>query len=470
MAYTKDILLNLSRKLLSIKNKNIDLTTGTVLEDLGVEAQAQILSLISEDIDRVKNQQSLNPEYFTDAEADELVKPFNITRNQATKATGSVTFASSTQPSASSPILIPLGTRISGSNGTSTFYYVTTTEGSITSSSPFNSQTGYYETTVGIEAVSPGTSSNLGIGYINQMSSSISGVSAIYNKNAIVNGSDIETTADLLNRYTLMWRGRNRNTESGILAWTYTNPQVKEAIVVGPNSEYTLRGPGAVDVYVRGSAATQFTQTVTKMTKEVYLTQCPVIDPTNNIVVTVNGVSYYESDNYFTFVKDTETIFQNSVSAKDKLVWTEAGYEIIKNQDSYTISYTYDSTVSALQAMYDNDEERLITGDLLARSTTQVNIIMEFGINVYSGYDKNATISLVKTNIQNFVNTLPLNTTVRESDIVAIVEGTTGVNYTNLPFLQFHVYGEEDPNKLVADIEASPLEYFRVDADDIIVG
>ena len=44
MAYTKDILLNLSRKLLSIKNKNIDLTTGTVLEDLGVEAQAQILS------------------------------------------------------------------------------------------------------------------------------------------------------------------------------------------------------------------------------------------------------------------------------------------------------------------------------------------------------------------------------------------------------------------------------------------
>ena len=122
MAYTKDILLNLSRKLLSIKNKNIDLTTGTVLEDLGVEAQAQILSLISEDIDRVKNQQSLNPEYFTDAEADELVKPFNITRNQATKATGSVTFASSTQPAASSPILIPLGTRVSGSNGTSTFY------------------------------------------------------------------------------------------------------------------------------------------------------------------------------------------------------------------------------------------------------------------------------------------------------------------------------------------------------------
>ena len=120
--------------------------------------------------------------------------------------------------------------------------------------------------------------------------------------------------------------------------------------------------------------------------------------------------------------------------------------------------------------MYDNDEDRLITGDLLARSTTQVNIIMEFGISVYSGYDKNATISLVKTNIQNFVNTLPLNTPVRESDIVAIIEGTTGVNYTNLPFLQFHVYGEEDPNKLVADIEASPLEYFRVDADDIIVG
>ena len=471
MAIEKDTLLSLAKKLISTRNNKIDLSTGTVLNDLGVDSTAQILATLSADIDRVLGQQSLDSNYFSDEEADMFVQAYGLTRKAPTKATGTVTFATNTLPTASSPIVIPVGTVVYSQkdNGSSALNYVTTTSGSITNSSPLNSNTGYYEVSVGIQAVSAGTEYNVGIGYINGLKNTISGVNAVYNKNAIVNGTDIEDTSSLLNRFLILWRGRNRNTEPGILAWTYENPVVEEALVVGPNSEYTLRGPGSVDVYVRGTTETAYTQTVTQMTAEVLFDRQPVIH-TDSLFVTINGVNYTEADGVFAVVKDTNTIYQSSSDAHDKLVWTEEGQQLIENLDTYTITYSYNSLISDLQTMYDTSSDRLITGDILARETKQVGLVMEFGITPLSGYDKASVITLVKTNIQSFINTTKLNTDIKQSDIVAIIEGTDGVSYTDLPFAQFHKVGETDENKLVADIDATPLEYFRIDSDNIIIG
>lgn len=471
MAITKDTLLSLSKKLISSRNNNIDLTTGTVLSDLGVDATAQILASLSEDIDRIIEQQSLNSAYFTDEEADMLVQAFGITRKEPGIATGNVTFATRELPSASSPIIIPVGTQVytSSENNSTSYYYETTSSGSITSTAPFNVNTGYYEVTVSIKAVSPGTDYNVGIGYINGLRSSITGVSAVYNKNAIVNGTDTESTDSLLNKFLIYWRGRNRNTEPGILAWTYENPVVEEAKVIGPNSDYSLRGPGAVDVYVRGITDLTYTQTVTTITKEVRFVKQPVIN-VDTLYVTVGTNNFTINDGVFAIVKDTETIYQGSNQAHDKLVWTDDGYEIVRNVASYTITYSYNSLIDDLQSMYDNDNERLITGDILARETYKVEVVMEFGITTFPGVDKATTISLVKTNIQNYVNTTPLNTDLKQSDIVAIIEGTDGVSFTELPFLQFHRVGETDEKKMVADIDSSPLEYFRVQNENIIIG
>ena len=469
MAITKDTLLSLAKKLISVRNNSIDLSTGTVLNDLGVDATAQILASISADIDRIIGQQSLDSQYFTDEEADMLVQAYGLTRNGATKASGSVTFATNVLPQASSPIVIPVGTQVYATQGSNSLYFITTTSGSITNTSSLNPNTGYYETTVGVQAVSSGSEYNVGIGYINGLSSSISGVSAVYNKNAIVNGSDVETTDALLKRFIISWRGRNRNTEPGILAWTYENPSVDEAIVVGPNSEFSLRGPGAVDVYVRGIIEASYVQTVIHIKREEILDKQPLISR-STLYVTVNGVNYHESDGVFSIVRDTNTIYQSSSEGHDKIVWTEEGYGLVENADQYTITYSYNSLIDDLQTMYDTGEGRLVTGDILARATEQVNVIMEFGITPLSGYDKNAVISLVKTNIQNYVNTTPLNTDLKQSDIIAIIESTDGVSYTDLPFAQFHRIDETDESKMVADINASPLIYVRISSEDIIIG
>ena len=69
MAYTKDSLLELAKKVISLRNSSVDLTTGTVLSDVGVDATAQVLESISNDVDRIVGQQRLDPAYFTDEEA-----------------------------------------------------------------------------------------------------------------------------------------------------------------------------------------------------------------------------------------------------------------------------------------------------------------------------------------------------------------------------------------------------------------
>lgn len=472
MAFTKQDILDIFYKQLSIKNSAVDLTTGTVVRDLGVESTAEVLAQLSSDTDNLRGMISLNPDYFTDEEADQYAQSYDITRHGPQKASGTVTFGAINSPDASSPIVIPSGTIVQGkASETSTpISYTTTTDCVITSTSPFNNNTGYYEATASIEAVIPGIESNMGIGYINQLQNTIEGVTAVYNKNALVNGTETETTESLLERVNLKRNGRNTNTTQGLLAQVYENPKVTQALIVDPNSEYSLRGPGAVDVYVLGEMLTQYTQTVSDMTKEVQLEKCPVVDPDSSIYVTVNGVTYTESDNMFTFVKDTQTIYMSSYLSKDKLVWTDVGYDVIKNASSYTITYDYNGLISDLQNTLDDDSTRLITGDVLVRDTARTDVIMEFGISVLNGYDKNSVILEIKSNIENYINNLVLGSDLRQSDITNIVENTQGVDYMALPYLQFQRVGNTDPSKTVADILSSPLEYLRVTSENIIIG
>ena len=47
-----------------------------------------------------------------------------------------------------------------------------------------------------------------------------------------------------------------------------------------------------------------------------------------------------------------------------------------------------------------------------------------------------------------------------------LVEGVDGVDYVKLPMRQFNLKGVDG----VSDVDSSPLEYIRVDSDDILIG
>lgn len=472
---TKSQILSLFEKVLSAKNSAVDLTTGTVETDLGVEALAEVLEGLYTEIATTRGQVTLDAQYYTDAAADQLALMYGLTRKEASFASGAVTFGALTAPTdVNNPIVIPAGTIVIGQKNISsnTFSYTTTTEVSITSSSIVNPNTGYYEATANIEAVSPGADSNIGIGFINQLSSGIDNIVAVYNKEAIINGSDVETTESLLNRIALKIQGRNLNTEPGLKSWVLSHTSVNQCLVIDPNDEYSIRGPGAVDVYIKGAILTAYEQTVTEMTNIVVLDKQPVYytGDAGQVTVTIGGVIYGADSNIFNFVRDTETIYQNSTKAKDKIVFTDTGYALIQNLPSYTINYSYNSLVESLQQDIESEDNALLTGDFLFRNTNEVPVEMEFGIVVFNGYNKDTVINSVRSNIQLYVNNMELDYDLRQSDIVNIVENTEGVDYMELPYIKFCRKGETDPSKQVADVVVGPLEYISISANDITIG
>lgn len=473
---TKSQILSLFEKVLSARNSTADLSTGTVETDLGVEALAQVLEGLFDEIVATKGQISLDAQYYTDAAADQLALMYGgLVRNSAVSASGSVTFGALNAPTdVNNPIIIPIGTVVFGQKDTSSnnISYVTTTEGRITNTSVINPSTGYYEATVNIEAVTPGSDGNIGIGYINQLSGSINNIVAVYNKEALVNGADLESTESLLQRVALTFQGRNLNTKAGLKAWTLSHAKVNQCLVVDPNDEYSIRGPGAVDTYIKGTTTTAYTQTVTTKEREVILDKQPVYFTGNadQITVTIEGVIYGADSNIFTFVKDSETIYQNSVKGKDKIVFTDMGYTLVNNASYYTINYTYNSLIDALQQDIESENNALLTGDILFRSTNAVPVEMEFGIVVFNGYNKDSVIAAVKSNIELYVNNMELDYDLRQSDIVNIVENTEGVDYMTLPFLKFCRLDEIDPSKQAADVVVGPLDYITIKSDDIVIG
>lgn len=458
------------KKRINYANPLIDLTaTGNVAVDLGVEAFGEELASLYTEEDRVRLLYLFDNESFTDEEADLLAASFNVFRVEPAKATGTATFCASTLPTNGASYTIPAGlTLTTGTATVSQQSFVTTTSGVITGDTPINPVTGFYEVTVNIQAVVAGAAGNVASGTITNMSSTITGISEVYNANALVNGADQESTPDLINRVKLSLQGTVYGTKAAYLQRVLSDPEITDAVVVDPNSEFSVRGPGTVDIYILGAAYTSTTQEVVIAASEqsVLFDKQPVVKGTVSVVL--NGSTYTEG-NGFTVEKDISSLYAGSTKALDKLVWdTDVYNNIIRTAtvSSYTIAYTYNSLVDQVQEYFADDSTKIITADVLIRDTNRLSVIMDFDIVTYSGYNKNTVISACRDNIQSFVNNFKLQEPLRQSDIINIVENTPGVNYIKLPMRQFSLVGQTG----VSDIEVAPLEYLTIDSSNILIG
>lgn len=456
------------KKRIAYTNPQIDLSsTGNVVVDLGVEAFANELSSLYSEEDRVRLLYLFDNDSFTDEEADILAASFGIYRHEATQAFGTATFCASTLPASGAVYTIPVGLTVS-SGTSSSQSYTTTTSGVITESTPLNRTTGYYEVTVSIQATTPGAAGNAPSGSINVISGAPSGISEVYNANAIVNGTDVESTADLIARVKLTLQGRVYGTKAAYLQQALSDPAITDAVVVDPNSEFSVRGPGTVDIYVLGEEHSTATQEVSteRAEQSVLLQNQPVVKGTVSVVL--DGVTYTENHG-FIIAKDTTSVYAGSARGKDKLVWNTDTYNnviLTTEAPSYTITYTYNSLIGRTQAAFDDDDVRILTSDVAIRETTRLNVGMDFDIVTMPGYNKDAVISACKDGIETFINNFKLQEALRQSDIINIVENTAGVDYVKLPMRKFSLVDRDG----VADIEVAPLEYLRIDSNDILIG
>lgn len=452
---------------IAYENPKIDLISGNVARDIGVDAFSDELAALYTEQDRVRKLYLLDSSVYTYEEANALGASYGVYRLSPTRATGIVTFGAPTRPEPGQVFTVPVGTTVTTSGESSTIKnYTTVTPGYITASSVLNPHTNYYECTVTVQAQVEGTASNVGAGAINQIKSSVNGITVVYNNNAITNGTDEESTEDLIERIKLRLRGQVYGTKASFEAKVYEDPRVLDAVVVDPDSEFSVRGPGTVDIYILGETVGSYTQTIVPAGKTVYLTKHPLINDGNALVTLPDGSTYTQGD-AFQLYSDVTSIYASGSRAKDKLVWSDAIYErYIKNVSSYNLTYSYNKLVTDVQETFDSDDIRIVTADVMIRTTHRLNAAMDFDIITLPGYDASSVRNQVLYNIQSFVNNFTLNKTLRQSDIIGIVENTAGVDYVKLPMRQFSLLGQEG----VADIESSPLEYIRISADNIKIG
>lgn len=476
MAKTTQEIIESLKKRLAYANPKLDLTSGNVATDLGVESFAEELTALYNEQDRIRLLYLFDASAFTDGEADALANSFGVYRLNATKATGEVIFGSTNLPAEGSQYTIPVGTSIatSGDSG-SALYFTTTSPGIITHTTPLNPSTNYYEVIVSVEADVVGSSQNVGPGALNTIVNSVSGVSLVYNTDSITNGTDQETTASLLERTKRTLVGYVYGTKASFLNKALAYPKVTDAVVVDPNSEFSIRGPGTVDIYIVGDTPASFTQEILNSEQQVTLIKNPVLKKSDGtslgtaIVAFSDGLTL-EEGNGFNIVADEETAYANSAEARDKISWTDAAYnDIVKTHDyNYTVTYSYNKLVEDLQTDFESEENHILTSNVLVRTTKPIYVRMDFDIVTLAGYNGESVRNNVIFSISSFVNSLTLNQTLRQSDIINIIENVAGVDYVKLPMRAFCLASQVE--NTVSDIPSSPLEYLRIHDSDIIIG
>ena len=463
---TDTILANIKKRI-AYQNPQLDLASGNVVTDLGVEAFAEELTTCYSEENRVRLLYLFDESVFTEAEADALANSFGVYRLSATKATGEVVFGTTEAPAAGSQVTIPIGTTVStsGDSGT-TKTFITTTEGIINENTPLNPTTNYYEVIVNVQAIVSGTTNNVGPGAINTIVSGVNGVSVVYNTDSIVNGTDSETKEALIQRVKLGLVGYVYGTKASFLAKVLSYPKVQDAVIVDPNSEFSVRGPGSVDIYVLGEEVSSYSQRITEKSQTVQLVKNPVIKNGNAMVVFDDGSTIVEGEG-FSIIPDLDTVYASSAEARDVISWDSSVYNtVVVTHEWYTVTYAYNSLIEDIQDEYNDEENHIITADVLVRTTSELNVAMDFDIVTLAGYDGATVRNDVVYQIQTYVNNFKLNETLRQSDIIGIVENVTGVDYVKLPMRQFNLQGKEG----VQDVASSPLEYIRIDSSDILIG
>jgi hypothetical protein len=277
----------------------LDLKPGQVARDLLVDGQAVQLARLYEEIGRVQSAQSLL--LSLGSELDALASNYGASRRQGSNSTG-VALLTFNQIEADIPI--PKGSTINSSNGAQ---FVTTSSltVSVASKNTYRATASKYRAaldTAGIgdefavevaaEATASGNGGN--ISRYSLTSTAIPGVSGVTNPASFAGGSPAETDSAFKRRVLGIFSGANTGTETGYRNTILADPDVIDALVVGPGDTLMTRDGtqvfiaedgtrtitsegtgGKVDIYVYGFRLTEVIDSF------VYLDQSNQDDPTD---------------------------------------------------------------------------------------------------------------------------------------------------------------------------------------------
>jgi len=334
---------------------DINTNSGTVVNDVVCSTVANQLSAengtdpsVYASLQYTQNLQAfvINAATILPADLDAIGNNYGMTRNPGTAAIGTITFRIRNYTTSSPIVSVPTGTVVSTlatSSSPSTSFATTATVTFIPSLAPsyFNPVSGFYEQSTTIVSQTIGTVGNVGANVITSLVSSAPGIDAVTNNTATSGGTAIESNVDYANRIKIKLEGNNVGTPNGIISLMETNPNVIQALIVGPNDPEMLRNQygGSVNVYIRGTLLLTPTETFTYSTtglQQYVLLNQPAVS-VGSVTGIVGGVPYaFVPGTDFQFVENPNILFAGS---------TEAGSYINFNVSTFfTITLVNDGT------------------------------------------------------------------------------------------------------------------------------
>jgi len=459
------------------KIPGLSLLPGTVARDVVVESPAQEFSRIWTELDRVERQQLLNDATaYTDEELTNLATSLGINRNFGLAATGTVTFRLASFNTLSGDITISAGTEVTTKANltTNTVIAFNTTADrtfiAVQSSVYFNPTTGFYEIEVPVQAVSTGTSGNVGAGTITVLTTSVAGSPTVINSSQISGGTDTESNAALLSRIQLKLAGTAMGTPNGILSFIKENPNVVQAILIRPGDPELVRDQygNAADVVLIGEVAVPVSEirTFTAGVTEYILGRQPIqaVDTAvqDTIVGVVGGVGFnFIKGTHFKVTVDNTTITRGSTRATTKIVFLGSPFPDLNTP--FTVNYSMNSLIEDLQVSMDSDDNKIVGTDILVREAVKVLIRVGAFIKVFPGFTKADVALTAEDNVATLLNSSGLESNIDQSDIIAAIQNTVGVDSVTIP-ISLEVKRPTDNTFIVtSSVVIGRTEYARPD-------
>jgi len=254
---TNDLVLSILDFYRTAKNE-LDLKPGQVARDLFVDGQAVQFSKLYEEVSNIKTAQSIFLSSGSDLDA--LALNYGETRKKGSKATGPALL---TFTDIEADIPINKGSTVTANTG-ATFTITASFTVSVSKKNTYRATASKYRTAldfVGIddqyavvalvEATSIGTSGN--ISKYSLKTTSITGVSNITNAVAFAGGYGVENDSSFKRRLSGIRSGANTGTETGYKNTVLADPDVVDALVVGPGDDLMTRDGTIVHVSEDGT-------------------------------------------------------------------------------------------------------------------------------------------------------------------------------------------------------------------------
>lgn len=102
-----------------------------------------------------------------------------------------------------------------------------------------------------------------------------------------------------------------------------------------------------------------------------------------------------------------------------------------QHSENFTVEYDVDLVVPSVQLAL--DARKHVTADELAKAAIEVMIDITATVVTVNGFRTSTADTNLRRNLATFFRAVPQGGAIRQSDVIAVIEGTTGVSYVQVP-------------------------------------